>query len=58
MASFPLKDAKRVIGTFNLYAAATETFDDEEIRLLDELANDIAFALTVHERESERRRTD
>ncbi|MEO8522451.1 MAG: PAS domain-containing protein, partial [Acidobacteriota bacterium] len=56
MASFPLKTGARVRGTFNLYAGESGIFDDEEIRLLDELATDISFALDIHEQEAERRR--
>jgi PAS domain S-box-containing protein len=44
-ASFPLKKNGHVAGAFNLYAAESEFFDDDEIRLLDELAADISFAL-------------
>jgi PAS domain S-box-containing protein len=55
MASFALPVGGRVIGTFNLYSTNADFFDAEELRLLDELAHDIAFALESHERERERR---
>ena len=55
MASFPLKVRGSVVGTFNLYAREPEFFNDEELRLLDELALDISFGLEIHEREAERR---
>jgi PAS domain S-box-containing protein len=58
MASLPLKVAGAVTGTFNLYAAEPNFFDDEELRLLDELASDIGFALEVHALEAERRRAE
>jgi PAS domain S-box-containing protein len=54
MAAFPLKQGDRVIGTFNIYAAETGFFDAEEVRLLDELAADISFALDVQAHEVER----
>lgn len=34
------------------------TFNDEEIKLLDELADDIAFAMEVAETEAERPRSE
>jgi len=58
MTSLPLKSGDRVIGTFNLYAGEPGVFDAEEMRLLDELAADISFALEVYEREAQRRRAE
>ena len=51
MASLPLKMAEKVIGTFNLYADKPDFFDADEMKLLDELAMDIGFALEVRDRE-------
>jgi diguanylate cyclase (GGDEF)-like protein/PAS domain S-box-containing protein len=45
LAVIPLILDGRVIGVFCLYAADIGFFDDEEMRLLVELAGDIAFAL-------------
>lgn len=58
MASLPLKAETQVIGTFNLYAGEVGFFDAEELRLLDELAMDISFALKVSEHEAERLRAE
>jgi PAS domain S-box-containing protein len=58
MASLPLKMADKVIGTFNLYADKPGFFDADEMRLLDELAMDISFALEVRDREAELRRQE
>ncbi|MGH7992144.1 MAG: response regulator [Limisphaerales bacterium] len=55
-AAFPLKVADKTIGVFALYAAQTAFFDVDELRLLDELAKDIAFALGNCQREQERQR--
>jgi PAS domain S-box-containing protein len=44
-ASFPIWVGGKVCGAFNLYAGTAEFFDAEELRLLDELAEDIGFAL-------------
>jgi PAS domain S-box-containing protein len=56
MASFPLVLEARHWGTFNLYASTPEFFDAGELELLNELARDIAFALSGCERERERER--
>jgi two-component system cell cycle sensor histidine kinase/response regulator CckA len=58
MASLPLKHGDMVIGAFNLYASEPGFFNAEELRLLDELAMDIAFALEGYERDQERRRVE
>ena len=56
MAAFPLVLDGRHWGTFNLYASTAEFFDAGELELLNELARDIAFALSGCERERERER--
>ena len=58
MATFPLRLGSKVAGTLNIYAGETDFFDAEELRLLDELANDIGFALESHEQEKERLRAE
>jgi two-component system cell cycle sensor histidine kinase/response regulator CckA len=57
-AAFPLRVGGRVIGALNLYADEADFFDEEELRLLDELAMDVAFALEVQGYEAERRRAE
>ncbi|GIX21817.1 MAG: hypothetical protein KatS3mg121_0600 [Gammaproteobacteria bacterium] len=56
LASLPIRVHGLVRGTFNLYADEVDFFDAEELRLLDELALDVGFALEVHHKEDERRR--
>jgi PAS domain S-box-containing protein len=51
MACFPLLVFGERRGVFCLYAAETGFFDDDEIRLLDELAQDLSLALEVMEQE-------
>ena len=53
-ASFALKVGDRVIGVLNAFSAAADVFDDDEIRLLRELADDLAFGI-VSLRETGRR---
>ncbi|MBD9391502.1 EAL domain-containing protein [Acidovorax sp. ACV01] len=50
---FPLFVNKKPIGLIALYASDQDFFDDAEIRLLEELASDIAFSLD-HLEKSER----
>ena len=56
LAVLPLTVRGERVGTFNLYASEPAFFDDEEMRLLDELATDIGFALEVSQQEAERQR--
>jgi signal transduction histidine kinase len=51
--AFPIVVAGTVWGALNLYTTETGFFDTDEIRLLDELAMDIGFALGVIEKESQ-----
>ncbi len=53
-ACFPLKVQGQTVGVFNLYASEPGFFDDEELRLLDEVTADIGFALAVNRLEAER----
>ena len=45
MAVFPLIVADEAVGVLALYAAEIQFFDEEEMKLLTELAGDIAFAI-------------
>ena len=53
-AAFPLILRNQVIGVYNLYSSESDFFDNDELRLLDELAVDISFAVEVSQRETER----
>jgi len=54
MAAFPLLSDEQVIGAFNVYADEAGFFDADELRLLDELAQDISLGLDLHRRERQR----
>jgi PAS domain S-box-containing protein len=54
-AAFPIKIQERPVGIFSLYANETGFFDDETVRLLDEVASDLSFALHTIEQEEQRR---
>lgn len=57
-ASFPLKVEGRITGVFTLYSDEAAFFSEEEMRLLDELAMDIGFALEVGEGEGRRQQAE
>jgi diguanylate cyclase (GGDEF)-like protein/PAS domain S-box-containing protein len=45
LAIFPLLVANEVVGVFSLYANESQFFHEEEVKLLTEIANDVAFAI-------------
>lgn len=57
-ASFPIMVSGAVRGTLNLYSPDPGYFDQDEIKLLDELAQDLAFALEFAEQEVERQHAE
>ena len=54
----PVKKRGVVYGALSLYAAEINLFDDEEVRLLQEVAGDISFALDVFEKDKQRREAE
>ena len=57
-ASFPFRRNGAAIGALNLYAAEVDFFDESLIELLEEMANDISFAIDNHEREQAREKIE
>lgn len=57
-AAFPIKVFGSTIGAVNLYANEPFFFDEAEVKLLDELAMDISFAIEFFESETERKREE
>jgi PAS domain S-box-containing protein len=53
MAAIPLRRGGEVIGSLNVYARETGTFDQEIVSLLLEMASDISFAVEVIKRDRE-----
>ncbi|MFA6189213.1 MAG: PAS domain S-box protein [Sulfuricurvum sp.] len=43
--ALPLIGGGRTFGALNIYSSETNTFDVEEVRLLEELANDLAYGI-------------
>ncbi|MEC4676808.1 MAG: ATP-binding protein [Nitrospirota bacterium] len=57
-AAFPLIYESRVFGALNVYANLSGAFDGEEIDLLVEVSQDIAFAIYIIEVEKDRARAE
>lgn len=51
VAAFPLMVDRRAVGVLTLFAGEVGYFDESELKLLNELAGDISFALQYIERE-------
>jgi PAS domain S-box-containing protein len=45
--ALPLRRNAQVLGTLNIYATAPDAFSDEEIQLLSDLADDLAYGLSA-----------
>jgi PAS domain S-box-containing protein len=57
-ARLPLRCEGEIVGVFNLYSSEIGFFDEDELRLLDEMAMDISFALEVNRHEAARQRSE
>jgi PAS domain S-box-containing protein len=57
-ASFPLKVSDILKGAVTFYSGEPEFFDIEELKLLDELALDISFAMEYAEKEAGRKQAE
>ena len=53
MAAFPLKVENRAVGVMSLFAGEKGFFDEEELKLLNGLADDIGFGLQYIEKEEQ-----
>jgi PAS domain S-box-containing protein len=53
--ALPLLEGERVIGALNIYSERPDAFDEDELRLLAEMAGDLSFGLqTLRQRERQR----
>lgn len=50
----PIRMRNRAVGALNIYASEPNFFNEEEIKLLEEIASDISFALEAIEKERKR----
>ena len=53
IAAFPLQVGQRVIAVLTLVSGTANVFDDEEMKILNELAGDMSFALLFFDREEQ-----
>jgi PAS domain S-box-containing protein/putative nucleotidyltransferase with HDIG domain len=58
MAAFPLIVRERVVGALAIYSEEPGFFDEQQIALLDELSQDVAFSLDLFEREELRKQAE
>lgn len=57
-AVFPLKVFGKVIGNFSLFSDQVGFFEEKEVRLIEELSEDISFALETMEIEKKRKESE
>ena len=57
-AGFPLRMGMEVIGVLRVYASEVDFFTEEEIKLLNELAGDLSFAIEYLKKEEEKKKKD
>lgn len=57
-AAFPLKHGDHILGVLALYGSQSNRFDKDEMRLLNELVNDLAFGIVTLRTEAERRKLE
>ena len=56
--ALPIKLSGKVVGAFTLYSSEVGFFNEDEVKLLDELATDISFALDIIEQENIRKNAE
>lgn len=56
--SLPLHVENRVIGVLNLYSAAPDAFDADELQLMENLARNVAYGIGMQRMQFERRRAE
>jgi PAS domain S-box-containing protein len=54
----PLRSRDRVLGALRIYAGEPDAFSEDEVRLLEELADDLAFGLTALRMREDHRRVE
>lgn len=61
IASFmvlPIRRGGKIMGTLNLYAESKDRFNEQECRLLEEVAGDISFALNALQQDQYRKKAE
>ena len=57
MIALPLSEDSRIFGTLNILSGEPDVFDAEEVKLLKELADDLAYGITSLETRAQGRRS-
>ncbi|BAV32950.1 hypothetical protein SCL_0628 [Sulfuricaulis limicola] len=52
--ALPLRDGDRVMGVLSIYASEADAFDEEEVKLLMELADDLTYGIVALRNQAER----
>jgi PAS domain S-box-containing protein/putative nucleotidyltransferase with HDIG domain len=52
--ALPLRDGDRVMGVLSIYASEADAFDEQEVRLLMELADDLTYGIVALRNQAER----
>jgi PAS domain S-box-containing protein len=52
--ALPLRDGDRVMGVLTIYASEADAFDEEEVKLLMELADDLTYGIVALRNQAER----
>jgi PAS domain S-box-containing protein len=47
--ALPLRSGTRTFGALTIYSGEADSFDTEEVKLLEELANNLAFGIVTHQ---------
>jgi signal transduction histidine kinase len=58
VAALPIRIRGKIAGAFQVYAPQAEFFDENEVRLLTQVSDDISFALTAIADQTERKRLE
>ena len=56
--ALPLTNADRVFGALTIYSSEPDAFDDEETKLLDQLADDVSYGIGILRMRAEKEKTD
>jgi putative nucleotidyltransferase with HDIG domain len=56
--ALPLISKNRTLGTLNIYAAEPDAFDEDEVKLLNELANNVTYGIGALEMRSKREQAE
>ncbi len=56
--ALPMQEGKYCFGALNLYAAQPDAFDSDEVRMLTELASDLAYGIGALRHQAERKKAE